>query len=86
MSQLVVKSDVAVELQVERFGERSDQERFTQARHAFQQAMPADEQKCRVGLAQRSPTKGWSMGGGTSLRLSHPTRAKTPPGVDAFVV
>ena len=32
------------ELQVERLGQRADQERLAQPRHAFQQAMPADEQ------------------------------------------
>ena len=34
----------AVELQAQRFGQRADQQGFAQARHAFQQAMPSDEQ------------------------------------------
>jgi len=32
------------EMQIQRQGQRPDQERLAQARHAFQQAMPADEQ------------------------------------------
>ena len=34
----------AREVQIERLGQRAHQQRFAQARHAFQQAMPADEQ------------------------------------------
>ncbi len=34
----------AGELQVERLGQRADQQRLAQPGHAFQQAMPADEQ------------------------------------------
>ncbi len=34
----------AREVQIEHFGQRAHQQRFAQARHAFQQAMAADEQ------------------------------------------